>query len=251
MTLPHTPNTSDSANIRPVALITGASSGIGKACAMILAQAGYNLALVARTRHTLQDAASQCKAINSQCQTLVLPADISQADVPATLIQQVTDHWGRLDVLMNIAGSAPLMPIDKITPEHWQACVDSNLTSAVLLTAAAWPWFKKQQSGFVGNVSSMASIDPFPGFAMYAAAKVGLNMFTHCTAQEGKAINVRTVAVAPGAVETPMLRQNFGLEIISKDKTLLPEAVAEVLCDCLQEERDFKSGETIVLASPA
>lgn len=236
---------------RPVALITGASSGIGRSCALILAKAGYNLALVARTQSTLQATADSCSKLDSECETLVLTADISQRQAGVQLVDQVTKQWGRIDALLNIAGSAPLMPIDQITPEHWQACVDSNLSGAVLLTAAAWPWFKKQQSGFVGNISSMASIDPFEGFSMYAAAKVGLNMFTHCTAQEGSAINVRAVAVAPGAVETPLLRQTFSEEIIASDKTLNPDEVAKVLCDCLLGEHEFTPGQTIVLPSPA
>lgn len=243
-----TPDTNK--NKRPVALVTGAGSGIGKACATLLASNGYDIALVARTRKTLEETAAACSKLDPACQTLVLPADISEADMPDAIINDITDHWGRLDALLNIAGSAPLMPIDQITPQSWRSCIDSNLSGAVLLTAAAWPVFKRQKSGFVGNVSSMASIDPFPGFAMYAAAKTGLNMFTHCTAQEGQAINVRAVAVAPGAVETPMLRQNFGQEIIGKDKTLPPDAIAQLLCDCLMKLRVFKSGETILLTSP-
>lgn len=238
-------------NARPVALITGAGSGIGRACALQLAQYGYNLALVSRTRSTLEATAESCSVANNQCQTLIMPADICDPETAPNLIAQVLAKWNRLDALFNVAGSAPLMPIEAITAQNWRACIDSNLSGAVLLTAAAWPTFQRQQSGFVGNVSSMASIDPFNGFAMYAAAKVGLNMFTHCTAQEGNAINVTAVAVAPGAVETPMLRQNFGEKIIRKDQTLSPDDVATVLCDCLHKERAFKSGETIVISSPA
>ena len=84
------------------------------------------------------------------------------------------------------------------------------------------------------NVSSMASIDPFPGFATYAAAKIG----------------VKAVAVAPGAVETPMLRSMFNEQMIPKDKALSPEQVAKIITDCITGERAFTSGETIAVPSP-
>lgn len=233
-----------------VAIITGAGSGIGQAVALELAESGTRLALVGRTLATLEATADLCGHRSPACQCISIVADMRDPAAPAVIVEKVMAQWHRIDAVLNIAGSAPLMPIDKITPENWRDCVDGNLTGPVLLTAAAWPVFTRQQSGFVGNVSSMASIDPFPGFAMYAAAKTGLNMFTHCTASEGQAINVKAVAVAPGAVETAMLRQNFDTSIIAANKTLTPEDVARVLCDCLTGARDFTSGETIVLPSP-
>lgn len=234
-----------------VAIITGAGSGIGRALAQLLVEHDYHLALVGRTPATLQETADMCTQINPGCECMVIPADLRDGDSAQHIIEKVIGRWQRIDALFNVAGNAPLMTIDKITPESWRDCVDGNLSGPVLLTAAVWPVFTKQKSGFVGNVSSMASIDPFPGFAIYAAAKTGLNMFTHCTAREGRPIKVKAVAVAPGAVETAMLRANFGLDLIAKDKTLKPEEVAAVLCDCLTGQRQFKSGETIALPSPA
>ena len=93
----------------------------------------------------------------------------------------------------------------------------------------------------------MASIDPFPGFSMYAAAKVGVNMFIRCIGDEGKEIGVTSVAVGPGAVETPLLRSLFDEEMIGKDQTLSPEKVAGVLVDCYLSERMFASGDTIMM----
>jgi NAD(P)-dependent dehydrogenase (short-subunit alcohol dehydrogenase family) len=235
---------------RQVALITGAGSGIGRAMAMLLAEAGYHVALVARTESKLRETAREIAEECPDAQTLVLPADLTDPAATRALVGKVVDHFGRLDVLGNVAGSAPLQPIEQVTPEIWQACIDSNLSYIVHLTAAAWPIFKQQKSGFVANVSSMASIDPFPGFSIYAAAKVGLNMFTKCTADEGAKLNIRAVAVAPGAVETPMLRANFNEKIIAADKTLDPFEVAGTLVDCILGKRDFKPGETIVQMSP-
>jgi NAD(P)-dependent dehydrogenase (short-subunit alcohol dehydrogenase family) len=96
----------------------------------------------------------------------------------------------------------------------------------------------------------MASFDPFPGLAIYAAAKVAINMFTHCIAQEGEKIGVKSVCVAPGAIETPMLRGLFGKDVLPTEKTLDPKEVAGFIVDCITGKRGFKSGETVVMASP-
>ncbi len=228
-----------------IAILTGAGSGIGRAVAVRLGAAGYCVVLVSRSREMLEQTAELV-----QGDTFVYPADVSEPDAVGMLVEDVMASFGRVDALVHVAGFAELMPIDKITPEHWRKTVDVNLGAAVLLTAAVWPTFTEQRSGVVVNVSSMASIDPFPGFATYAAAKIGVNMFTKCTASEGEAIGVRAVAVAPGAVETPMLRSMFDEAMIPADKVLDPHVVADVICDCVTGERAFENGETILLPSP-
>lgn len=228
-----------------IAIVTGAGSGIGRAVAVRLGAAGYCVVLVSRSREMLEQTAELVEG-----DTFVYPADVSEPDAVGMLVEDVMASFGHIDALVHVAGFAELLPIEKITPEHWRKTIDVNLGAAVLLTAAAWPTFIAQQSGVVVNVSSMASIDPFPGFASYAAAKIGVNMFTKCTANEGEAIGVKAVAVAPGAVETPMLRSMFDESMIPADKALSPDAVAEVICHCVTGERAFENGETIVMPSP-
>ena len=228
-----------------IAIVTGAGSGIGRAVAVQLGEAGYCVVLISRNREKLEQTAELVDG-----ETFIYPADVSDPDAVTMLIEDVLASFGRIDALVHVAGFAEVVPIEQITPEHWRQTVDVNLTAAVLLTAAVWPTFKQKRSGVVVNVSSMASIDPFPGFSTYAAAKIGLNMFTQCTAREGEPIGVKAVTVAPGAVETPMLRSMFDEKMIPKDKTLKPDAIAEVICGCVTGERYFKNGETIALPSP-
>jgi len=109
----------------------------------------------------------------------------------------------------------------------------------------------QQGGGFVGNVSSMAAFDPFPGFAAYAPAKAAVNMLTLVTAREGAAWGVAALAVAPGAVETPMLRGLFDASVIPPGKTLDPADVAAVLTAAALGQRDFISGSVVELPSPA
>lgn len=228
-----------------IAIVTGAGSGIGRRVAVSLGACGYCVVLVSRSRDKLEETAELVDA-----ESFVYPADLSKAKAAEALVEDVLASFGRVDALVNVAGCAELLSIDQITPGNWRRTVDVNLSAAVLLTAALWPTFKAQRSGVVVNVSSIASIDPFPGFSIYAAAKVGLNMFTRCTAQEGEAIGVRAVSVAPGAVETPMLRSMFDEDVIGRDKTLSPDEVAAVICGCVTGKRVFENGETLVLASP-
>ena len=227
------------------AIVTGAGSGIGRSLAIKLSKLGYHVILAGRTSETLEQT-----SLSLDGPFTITVIDVTDATACHGLVEQVATQLGRIDVLCNVAGSAPSMTIGQITAELWQQTIDTNLSSVVNLTTACWAIFEKQQSGFVGNVSSMASIDPFPGFAIYAAAKAGVNLFTLVTGREGQAIGVRAVAVAPGAVETGMLRSLFDESVIPTDKTLSPDDVAQVFIDCLLQKRDFEAGQTIELPSP-
>ena len=234
-----------------VAIVTGAGSGIGRATGILLARSGYHLTLVSRSRDKLEetaDLAGQTAAPGVAC--FVAPTDLRDVTATSTLAQQTFERFGRLDAIANVAGDAPMMPIEQVTPDAWRYCIDVNLSAVVHLTASAWPIFRAQGSGVIVNISSMASIDPFPGLAIYAAAKAGLNMFTQCTAQEGQPIGVKAVAIAPGAVETPMLRALFDEDTIPPNNTLDPDEVAKMIMDCITGERAFEPGETIAMPSP-
>lgn len=234
----------------PVAIVTGGSSGIGYAAAELLAGRGYRVAIVARKADRLSRAAAQIADAVAGAEVLQVAADVAEPQQVERLVEQVVERFGRIDAIVNAAGGGVLQPLEQTTYETWRQTIDSNLTSVVMITTAAWPIFQKQRSGVIVNVSSMSSVDPFRGFSLYAAAKVGVNMFTHCTADEGEAIGVRAVAVAPGAVETPLLRTIVSKHDLPTEKTLAPMQVAEVIRDCITGERQFESGETIFLASP-
>ncbi|MEX0654934.1 MAG: SDR family oxidoreductase [Phycisphaeraceae bacterium] len=235
-----------------VAIITGASSGVGAETAVLLAEAGYSVALLARRAERLDQVLARIaeEVPDAPGGAMAVPTDVTDPEAIRQAGEAVLARFGRVDALVNCAGNAPLMPIEKITPGVYRECMDANVGAVVLLTAAVWPTFKKQKRGVVVNVSSMSSIDPFPGFSLYAAAKIGVNMFTKCTADEGARFGVRAVAVAPGAVETPMLRQNFSEKVLPREKTLDPVEVAEVIRDCVTGARAFEAGEVIVVESP-
>ncbi len=241
-------------NETKIALVTGAGSGVGRDTALLMADAGYTVVLVARTQANLQATADYIREEGRpDAETLVLPTDVSDSAAVESMVRTILDQYGRIDAVANCAGSAPLQPIDRMTDEIIDAALNVNLKSVLYVTRAVWPTFRKQKDSggsAICNISSMASIDPFKGFNVYAAAKAGVNLFTKATADEGKRFNVTAAAVAPGAIETQMLRQNFPVKAIPESHTLDPLTVAGVVRDVLTGAREITPGETIPLPSP-
>ncbi|QDU71282.1 SDR family NAD(P)-dependent oxidoreductase [Mucisphaera calidilacus] len=238
-------------NGQPVCVVTGAGSGVGRDVAYLMAEAGWRVVLVGRTAAKLQQTIAMIREDMPEKPELAwLEEDISSAEACERVIAGVIERFGQVDALANVAGDAPLQPIGKITDEIYERCMGVNLKSVIFLTQACWPHFKKAGGGAIASVSSMASLDPFTGFNVYAAAKAGVNLFTKATADEGKRINVTAFSVAPGAIETPMLRANFNEKMIPADKTLDPVVVAGLVRDGLLREGRFENGETFSIASP-
>lgn len=227
-----------------VAIITGAGGGIGAASALRLAAAGWALALAGRDVKKLDAIGQQARAAGA-AEALIQPADVSNPADCKKLVDAALARFRRIDALLNIAGHAERAPLAQTSDAGWKKAFAVNVDGAFYLTRCCWGQFTRQESGVVVNVSSMASIDPFPGFAAYASAKAALNMFTTITAREGADIGLTAVAIAPGAVETPMLRSLFSTRQISPTQTLSPDAVAKIIADCATGKRDFTSGQVI------
>jgi len=226
---------------RPVAIITGAGRGIGRATARKLAELKYHLVLVARSHEQLAETAKLCG------HGLIAAADITDPIAVDAIVRRTLKQFGRIDAMVNNAGMAKVIPIDQTTPRDWRATIDTNLTAAYLFARAVWPIWRKQKSGVMVNVSSVAARDPFPGFAAYAAAKGGLNAFSLALAREGAEIGVRVHTVAPGATETVMLRASFTPQQFPADQTMDPADVADVIVQCVRGGLRFSSGEVIYL----
>ncbi|HEY7116084.1 MAG TPA: SDR family oxidoreductase [Tepidisphaeraceae bacterium] len=233
----------------PVALITGASRGIGRATTLALAKLDYRLALVARDESALRETARLTGLADSE--TLVLPGDITDADQVHAQVERTVKRFGRLDAVINVAGLAPARPIEQMSIGDWHAVLDTNLSAAFYLTRYAWPHLKRPAGGesqsVIVNISSLAGRDPFPGFAAYGAAKAALNVFSLVAAREGQADNIAVHTIAPGAVETAMFRGLLTPAQYPTERTLAPEDVADVICQCVMGRLRHTSGEVIYL----
>jgi NAD(P)-dependent dehydrogenase (short-subunit alcohol dehydrogenase family) len=239
----------------PAALVTGASRGIGRAAAVALAKLGYRLALVARTDADLRETARLTQLPEGD--TLLLPLDLTDPAQAQSAIEQAVARFGRLDALVNVAGLAPVRSIAETSVDDWRAVLDTNLSAAFYLTRFAWPHLKAAASAAAAaapdrhsaivNISSLASRDPFPGFAAYGAAKAALNIFGLVAAREGQADRIAVHTIAPGAVETEMFRAIMTPEQYPRDKTMTPDDVADVIAQCVTGRIAHTRGEVIYL----
>lgn len=233
----------------PVALVTGATSGIGLATATLLAQHGYALAISGRTQERLDDAARTLSPTSS-----THPADLSDPDQAGPLVDAVLARQGRLDVIINNAGWSPSATIPQTTPEIATRVFGLNAISPTLIIARAWPTMVAQAqrdgtNAVIVNVSSIATRDPFPMLFAYAAAKSSLNSLALSVARQGAPHGIRGFAVAPGSVETPLLRSLVDETSVPQSRTLAPADVAQVILACVLGHRDQDNGSTIFLPS--
>lgn len=251
------PNLPQTASPAPVSLITGAGSGIGHHTARLLALAHHRLVLVGRTTDTLEatgqllsDAAHAAHAPAPQW--LAVQADITDPDDVREMLDAALERFGRLDNLINNAGWSPLVPLAGCDPDTIDEIFRVNALGPLYATAAALPHFIRQGSGCVINISSMATADPFPGLGVYGSAKASVNLLARAILNETRALpaRIRAFSIAPGAVETPLLRSLFSEATLPNEHTLAPEAVARVIVDCIEGRRDSEVGQTIFIPSP-
>jgi NAD(P)-dependent dehydrogenase (short-subunit alcohol dehydrogenase family) len=227
-----------------VALITGAGSGIGRATALLLAERGWRLALVGRREELLRETAA---LLVEGARSMVIAADAGVAEQIQRTVDAAAAHFGGLDALVNNAGLAPNAPIADTTPDMIDEVYRVNALGPAYAIAHAWPIFQRQLSGCVVNVSTIGTLDPFPGFFAYASAKAAVNVMAQSCANEGRAIGVRAFAIAPGAVETPMLRANFPESRIPPSACLSAQEVAAVIVGCIEGRYDDRVGQTITI----
>ena len=186
-----------------VALVTGASRGIGKAAALALARQGAKVVVnYARSSDAAEATVSEIKEAGGDA--IATQADVSQSEQVDNLIKTTLDKLGRIDVLVNNAGITKDTLLLRMKPEQWQAVIDLNLTGVFLCTKAVSKTMLKQRSGRIINIASVAGQMGNPGQANYSAAKAGVIGFTKTVAKELANRGVTVNAVAPGFIETDM-----------------------------------------------
>lgn len=233
---------------KPVTLVTGAGSGIGRATAIRLAKAGHRVALSGRREASLRETGALLGIDDAEW--AALPADIADPVAATALPERVIAAFGRLDAVVNNAGWTPMKPVSEHTPEDVAAIFAVNAIGPTLICIAALAIMSKQNAGRIVNVSSMASGDPFPGLSVYGGAKASLNTLTKGIMNEAGKSKIKAFCVAPGAVETDLLRSILSADDLPGSACLTPDDVAKVIAACVLGERDDEAGETIWLPSP-
>lgn len=226
-----------------VAIVTGATRGIGKAIALTLLDAGAKVVVCGRNQELLNE--------YNQPNVLPIKADVSKPNEVDQIIKQVLDKWGRIDILVNNAGITRDGLLMRMSDEDWQQVLDVNLSGAFFLCRSAIRPMMKQRSGKIVNISSVIGVTGNPGQINYAAAKAGLIGLTKSLAKEVASRGILVNAVAPGYIDTDMTNQlseqqkEAIVKMIPLGRTGTVEDVAQLVYFLVSDANKYITGQTI------
>jgi NAD(P)-dependent dehydrogenase (short-subunit alcohol dehydrogenase family) len=235
-----------------VAIVTGASSGIGRACALALGAEGASLVVVGRRRERLADTLSRIESLGSRA--AAVEGDVRDERTGADAVRTAVERFGGLDALVNAAGVIGAGSIQDTPAAEWDRQMDANLRSVYLITRAATPELVKRRGAIV-NLSSVAGLRPYANLAAYCVSKAGLDQLTRCAALELAPHGVRVNAVNPGVVVTELHTVTNAVPdyagFLERSKTThpigrvgRPEEVADVVLFLLADSAGWITGVT-------
>jgi NAD(P)-dependent dehydrogenase (short-subunit alcohol dehydrogenase family) len=213
---------------KPVAIVTGAAHGIGSATARKFAREGYAVVLL----DILEEGQQVCAEIQAEgCEAVFFRCDVSKEEQVRERMEWVSDHYGRVDALLNVAGIVLVKPFEEIEWAEYQRTFDVNVGGTFLLCKYAIPLMKRQKSGAIVNMASVSGHVGQIDHVMYGATKGAIMAMTRALAWELAPYNIRVNSISPGSVDTPMLRSDIDLE---SKRTGIPFAEVKVVREAEQ-----------------
>jgi 3-oxoacyl-[acyl-carrier protein] reductase len=244
---------------RPVALVTGAARGIGRATAVELARRGYDVALVDIRKDEVEQAAADAARLGGE--TLVLPVDLADLDAARDAIDRTAAKWPRLDLLVNNAAWRELTTMRQITPDSWDQTLRICLTAPAFLARWAAEVMERRGRGVILNVSSIMAASAAGTSPAYIAAKGGLEALTYELAALYGRAGIRVVGVAPGAVDTDMSRDQrdqdgasvtaelraWTEDLIPAGRWASPEDIARAIAMIASDDAGYLAGTIVTV----
>ncbi|MDB9733511.1 SDR family NAD(P)-dependent oxidoreductase [Porticoccaceae bacterium] len=224
-------------------IITGASAGVGAACARVFARHKANLVLCARGQAGLDKISEE---LSSQCSLLTVAMDVSDTDQCLALLTKAEDEFGRVDVLINNAGMHHRGDLEKVKPIDVGSMVDINLRAPLILSCAAIPFIKKSDGGAIVMVGSLAGMAPLQGAATYSATKAGLRAFAYALADELKDSEINVGVVSPGPIDTGFIMSE--IDVVEDIVFSQPMSSADGVADAVLS---IAKGDKVEIAMPA
>ena len=232
-----------------VVIITGASSGIGEATALLLAERGANVVLGARRSDRLEALAA--RIANRGGEVASARTDVRGRDDLSALVRLACERYGKLDVLINNAGVMPISPLDDLRVEEWEEMIDVNLKGVLYGIAAALPVFRTQGFGHFVNIASTAAYLVLPSMSVYAGTKVAVRAISEGLRQEA-GDTLRVTIISPGITRTNFADAMTNLEVKAqleerRDKTAMPpEAIARAIAFAIEQPAEVDVSEIVV-----
>lgn len=237
-----------------IALVTGASRGIGKSIALTLADAGADVAIASRTQSELEKVAEEIRALGRKA--LVVPTHIREVESLRKLVETVTKEFGRIDILVNNAATNPGMgPLVDQEEKMYDQIMNTNLKGYTMLSQFAGKIMVEQGGGKIVNVSSVGGVTPDNGLGLYCISKAGIIMLTRAMAKELGPDNIRVNALAPGVVQTKFSKALWSNESLMQqemqhtplNRIAQPEEAARVVLFLVSDASSYITGQTIVM----
>jgi NAD(P)-dependent dehydrogenase (short-subunit alcohol dehydrogenase family) len=212
-----------------VAIVTGGTKGIGRAIADALARAGIGVSVSARRPAEVEKAVSALDAVG-EGRVVGFVCDVRDYEQVKALFAYTTETLGGVDILVNNAGIGIFKTVEAMTPEEFQAVMETNLFGVFYCSHEAIPLMRKRGGGYIINISSLAGANPHPQMAAYNASKFGLNGFSEAMMQEIRHDGIKVSYIMPGSVDT-----EFGGDEPSESRSwqLQPEDIARIVMDLL------------------
>jgi 2-deoxy-D-gluconate 3-dehydrogenase len=236
-----------------MAVVTGASRGLGRAIAIALGEAGADVVLAARSKGDLEETAHLVEGAGARA--LVVPTDVTRYPEVEALIQRAVSEFGRLDVLVNNSGVARVVPLADMSPEDWRRVVDVNLSGVFHGCRAAAPHLIGRRAGKVINIASVLAAVGLPGYTVYAATKGGIIALTRTLGVEWARHGIQVNAIAPGWFATDMSHAAFAqpqvggrlLRDVPARRLGRADEIGPLAVYLASSASDFMTGQTLFL----
>lgn len=234
-----------------VAIITGASSGIGYATSLTLSKAGIRVAVGARRTERLQELEKQI--IKNNGEILVQKTDVTRKSDCDSLVNTIVEKWGKVDILINNAGLMPLSYFKNGKVEEWEQMIDVNIKGVLYCTSAVVPYMLEKKSGHIINISSVAGRIVFAGGSVYCATKHAIAALSEGLRKElSPTYNIRVTCIEPGAVETELLESITDesmtgfIQATKNMETLRSDDIANAILYAVQSPRHVNVNEILI-----